>query len=413
MLSHPNAGSLSFQTRARAACAAGCMVAATLLAPACKGHGLGAGKVSLGGEASAAADGALQGSAEVQAAATKAEDAPKKASVPQKVRFCGGQLDYDGTIDYAYNSDKLQGDGTFKTLGFLLEFLKEHADVKISIEGHTDSRGDKNYNRGLSKRRAESVRAWLVENGVDKARVTATGLGEDKPKVEEPAECLNKVPKDASPCEESWAKNRRSIFAVVEGASALKEHCGNEPEPEAAPEAPPIVEAPPPPKPEECGSALFGLRANGLGPNAYGGIDLAAQPLCWLELSVGAGYKQGDVSAKVPAGEAKGTHASFTFPARGRVWFLKRFSPIVDVGVTLTRFNLDAQATDFSRNIIDYSGAFYRFVPFAGVGIGYRADRGFRVGALVGGQAPTKTMKPFTTLSDAKLYGELSLGWMF
>ena len=52
---------------------------------------------------------------------------------------------------------------------------------QIVVEGHTDSRGSDNYNRKLSLQRAESVRSYLVGQGVPAARISAMGRGEDQP----------------------------------------------------------------------------------------------------------------------------------------------------------------------------------------------------------------------------------------
>jgi peptidoglycan-associated lipoprotein len=47
--------------------------------------------------------------------------------------------------------------------------------MKLDIRSHTDSRGSFKYNESLSDRRAQSTIAWLIENGVDKGRLTAKG----------------------------------------------------------------------------------------------------------------------------------------------------------------------------------------------------------------------------------------------
>jgi outer membrane protein OmpA-like peptidoglycan-associated protein len=61
------------------------------------------------------------------------------------------------------------------------EILRAHPDLKIEVEGHTDSVGSDEYNQRLSERRADSVRASLVEDGVSRDVVGTAGYGESKP----------------------------------------------------------------------------------------------------------------------------------------------------------------------------------------------------------------------------------------
>ena len=69
---------------------------------------------------------------------------------------------------------------TARELGYR-EFRLEHEGLQLAIEGHTDSVGTDLYNQGLSERRAESVRAYLVDQKFSSASVGATGLGEGQP----------------------------------------------------------------------------------------------------------------------------------------------------------------------------------------------------------------------------------------
>jgi OmpA-OmpF porin, OOP family len=59
----------------------------------------------------------------------------------------------------------------------------ERADVKVEIAGHTDAVGAEEYNQRLSEQRAESVKAYLVEHGVDASRISVTGYGEAQPRA--------------------------------------------------------------------------------------------------------------------------------------------------------------------------------------------------------------------------------------
>ncbi|MFC7334056.1 OmpA family protein [Rhodocista pekingensis] len=63
----------------------------------------------------------------------------------------------------------------------LAEYLRSQPDRAVLIEGHTDSQGAAEYNERLSQRRAEAVRDFLVEQGIQAARITTRGLGEEVP----------------------------------------------------------------------------------------------------------------------------------------------------------------------------------------------------------------------------------------
>ncbi|MBK5294868.1 MAG: OmpA family protein [Acidobacteriia bacterium] len=59
--------------------------------------------------------------------------------------------------------------------------LNAHPDLKLEIEGHTDSVGSDSYNQGLSERRAQSVRDYMNSQGVKLDSITAQGFGESRP----------------------------------------------------------------------------------------------------------------------------------------------------------------------------------------------------------------------------------------
>jgi OmpA-OmpF porin, OOP family len=66
-------------------------------------------------------------------------------------------------------------------LGEILKLAKDHADLKLTVEGHTDNAGNPAANRKLSEERAAAVKAWLVAKGVKADRLATAGFGDTKP----------------------------------------------------------------------------------------------------------------------------------------------------------------------------------------------------------------------------------------
>ena len=71
--------------------------------------------------------------------------------------------------------------GTAGKLNKLVTFLNSHPDRSVAIEGYTDSIGSEDYNQALSQRRADSVRLYLVRQGIASGRLSASGLGVSAP----------------------------------------------------------------------------------------------------------------------------------------------------------------------------------------------------------------------------------------
>jgi outer membrane protein OmpA-like peptidoglycan-associated protein len=108
-------------------------------------------------------------------------------------------------ILFDYNKHNIKPQAAFE-LDKLVAIMKKYPDMKISVESHTDTRGKAEYNRTLSEKRAQSTVQYVISQGIDKARITGTGFGLDKP---------------ASPCgskcsEADHQKNRRSEFIIIE-----------------------------------------------------------------------------------------------------------------------------------------------------------------------------------------------------
>lgn len=81
---------------------------------------------------------------------------------------------------------------------------------KLRVDGHTDERGPAGYNRRLSQQRADAVRQYLINKGVDSSRIFARGAGEDEPLVKEKTD-------------EAYEQNRRVEFVVVEWDASARE----------------------------------------------------------------------------------------------------------------------------------------------------------------------------------------------
>jgi outer membrane protein OmpA-like peptidoglycan-associated protein len=88
-------------------------------------------------------------------------------------------------------------------LNKLLKLLQDNPALKVEIGGHTDGMGSNEYNIALSQRRSQSVVNWLVGKGIDKARLSARGYGEEVPLATNDDE------------EEGRELNRRTEFEVT------------------------------------------------------------------------------------------------------------------------------------------------------------------------------------------------------
>ncbi|WP_290649274.1 OmpA family protein [Aquisalimonas sp.] len=85
-----------------------------------------------------------------------------------------------GDVLFATGSSDLQH-GTNANLDKLVSFLNDHPQRNVLVEGHTDNVGGKELNQALSLRRAETVRNYLTGKGIESERLTAEGIGMDRP----------------------------------------------------------------------------------------------------------------------------------------------------------------------------------------------------------------------------------------
>ncbi|MBM3585859.1 MAG: peptidoglycan-associated lipoprotein Pal [Alphaproteobacteria bacterium] len=88
-----------------------------------------------------------------------------------------------------------------ETLRRQAEWMQTYGDVTVTVEGHCDERGTREYNLALGERRANAVKNFLVALGVDPARVATISYGKERPEV-------------LGSDESAWAQNRRGVTLV-------------------------------------------------------------------------------------------------------------------------------------------------------------------------------------------------------
>ena len=90
----------------------------------------------------------------------------------------------------------------------LINYLQDNPSLDVEIHSHTDGKGKPEYNKALSQRRAQSVVNYLVQNGIDRARLTAIGFGMEQPVAPNTLENGKDNP-------QGRALNRRTEFKIL------------------------------------------------------------------------------------------------------------------------------------------------------------------------------------------------------
>lgn len=86
-------------------------------------------------------------------------------------------------------------------------WLQKYPQVRVTIEGHCDERGTREYNLALGARRANAVKEYLVSLGVSSARVDTISYGKERPVCTQSSE-------------DCWAQNRRAVTTITSGAAS-------------------------------------------------------------------------------------------------------------------------------------------------------------------------------------------------
>jgi peptidoglycan-associated lipoprotein len=125
--------------------------------------------------------------------------APAKPSIAP-----GSEQDFIANVGdrvfFDYDKFALRADAK-ATLDKQVAWLKKYPTYKLTVEGHADERGTREYNLALGERRANSVREYLAGNGLTKDRVKTISYGKERPVA-------------LGSNEAAWSQNRRSVTVL-------------------------------------------------------------------------------------------------------------------------------------------------------------------------------------------------------
>jgi outer membrane protein OmpA-like peptidoglycan-associated protein len=147
----------------------------------------------------------------------------KRTNIPNKTRKIEIPIHMEKKIKVVKNGDDLAKTFGIKLIYFdldksniredsaielekILDVMLENPKMKINIRSHTDSRASFEYNDELSEKRAKVTMKWLINNGIEKERLTSKGCGE--------RELVNKCSDNVTCSDEEHQENRRSEFII-------------------------------------------------------------------------------------------------------------------------------------------------------------------------------------------------------
>lgn len=120
----------------------------------------------------------------------------------------GSQADFTaqmmGQDTIYFETDKFNIDATDQAaLGAQAQWLMKYPAKRLTVEGHADERGTREYNLALGERRANAAKNYLISLGVDAGRITTVSYGKERPVA-------------LGSDEESWARNRRAVTVTID-----------------------------------------------------------------------------------------------------------------------------------------------------------------------------------------------------
>ncbi|MEM0986136.1 MAG: peptidoglycan-associated lipoprotein Pal [Pseudomonadota bacterium] len=107
-------------------------------------------------------------------------------------------------VYFDFNGSRLDGDDT-EILQRQAAWLQSYPDARIVVAGNCDERGTREYNLALGEQRAQTVKDYLVTQGVDPSRIETISYGKERPIA-------------AGSNEQAWALNRNGFTQVLTGA---------------------------------------------------------------------------------------------------------------------------------------------------------------------------------------------------
>jgi len=110
------------------------------------------------------------------------------------------EVEVQDRVLFDYDSFSLN-DESKKILDTQIAWLKSDLNIKITIEGHADERGTREYNVALGEKRAKSVKDYLVAGGVENSRLKTISYGKERPAFFGATETI-------------FAKNRRAVTVI-------------------------------------------------------------------------------------------------------------------------------------------------------------------------------------------------------
>lgn len=135
--------------------------------------------------------------------------APAPAPVVSKI-IPGSAEDFrvnvGDTVHFEFDQYNVQ-ESDKAILGRQAAWLAKYPAVRVTIEGHCDERGTREYNLALGARRANAVKEYLVSQGVSTARVETVSYGKERPICTQSDEAC-------------WAQNRRGTTTITAGANS-------------------------------------------------------------------------------------------------------------------------------------------------------------------------------------------------